>query len=87
MGFQSCESPNFGNFGTLTWKSRDKMTFGCWSHGQAHNILEGGRWWLPPSPGHGESCESVFARGSFVHQKCSNSTLTNLLFGLCRSVE
>jgi hypothetical protein len=22
-------------------------------------MLEGGRWWLPPSPGHGESCVSV----------------------------
>jgi hypothetical protein len=22
------------------------------------------RWWLPPSPGHGESCESKFASGS-----------------------
>ncbi len=22
------------------------------------------RWWLPPSSGHSESCEFVFARGS-----------------------
>jgi hypothetical protein len=36
-----------------------------------------------PSPGHGEFCEIVFAHGSFVHQKCSNYALTNLLFGLC----
>jgi hypothetical protein len=43
-------------------------------------------WWLFPSPGCGESCEFVFARGSFVHQKCSNYALINLLFGLCRSV-
>jgi hypothetical protein len=28
----------------------------------------------------------MFARGEFVHQKCSNYALTNLLFGLCRSV-
>jgi hypothetical protein len=47
---------------------------------------KGGRWWLPPSLGHDESYESVFAHGSSVHQKCSNYTLTNLLFGLCRSV-
>jgi len=45
-----------------------------------------GTWWLPPSPGHGESCESVFAHGSFVHQKCYDFALTNLLFGLCKSV-
>jgi hypothetical protein len=28
----------------------------------------------------------MFARGSFVQQKYSNYALTNLLFGLCRSV-
>jgi hypothetical protein len=26
---------------------------------------KGGRWWLPFSLGHGESCESEVARGSF----------------------
>jgi hypothetical protein len=60
------------------------MTFGCWPHGQAQRILQGGRWWLPPSPGHGESCEFMFARGSSVHQKCCSYALTNLLFSLCR---
>jgi len=25
---------------------------------------KGGRWWFPPSPGRGESCESKFACGS-----------------------
>jgi hypothetical protein len=29
MGPQSCRSPNFGNFGTPTWESHDKMPFGC----------------------------------------------------------
>ncbi len=38
------------------------------------------------SPSCGESYKSVFARGSSVHQKCSNFALTNLLFGLCKSV-
>jgi hypothetical protein len=45
MGLQSRGSPNFGNFGTPTWESWDKMTFGCWSRGQAHDIYykgEGG---------------------------------------------
>ncbi len=60
---QSRKSPNFGNFATLIWKSRDKMSFGCGPRGEAQNILWGGRWWLPPSPGCGESCESEFARG------------------------
>ncbi len=47
--------------------------------------LWGGRWWLSPSSKRDESCESVFARGSFMHQKCFNYALTNL-FNLCRSV-
>jgi hypothetical protein len=50
------------------------------------NTIRGKVHHLPPSPGHGEFCESVFARGSFVHKKCSNYALTNLLFGLCRFV-
>jgi hypothetical protein len=41
---------------------------------------------MPPSPGHGESYESVFAYDSSVHQKCFDYALTNLLFGLCRFV-
>jgi hypothetical protein len=45
-----------------------------------------GRWWFPPSLSHGESCESMYAHGLSVHQKCSNYALTNLLFGLCRSM-
>jgi hypothetical protein len=36
--------------------------------------------------GLGESCEFVFVHGSFMHQKCSNYALTNLLFGLCKFV-
>ncbi len=34
----------------------------------------------------GEFYEFVFARGSFVHQKCSSHALTNLLFSLCKSM-
>jgi hypothetical protein len=40
---------------------------------------------FPPNMGCGESCESMYAHGSHVHQKCSNYALTNLLFSLCRS--
>jgi hypothetical protein len=43
-----------------------------------------GKVWLPSSPGCDESCEFVFVRDLFVHQKLSNYALTNLLFGLCR---
>jgi len=33
--------------------------FGCRLRGQSQNILEGGRWWLPPNPNRGESSVSV----------------------------
>jgi hypothetical protein len=29
MALQICGSPNFGNFETPTWESRNKLTFGC----------------------------------------------------------
>jgi hypothetical protein len=41
----------FGSPGT-------KKPFGCGPCGEAQSILKGGRWWLPPSLGHGESCVS-----------------------------
>jgi hypothetical protein len=33
-----------------------------------------------------ESCESVYAHGLPMHQKCSNHALINLLFELCKSL-
>jgi hypothetical protein len=39
MAPQNRGNPNFGNFGIPTWESRDKITFGCWSRGQALTIL------------------------------------------------
>jgi hypothetical protein len=44
------------NFGTPTWESREKEPFGCSLGGALQRILYGGRWWLPPSSGRGESC-------------------------------
>jgi hypothetical protein len=46
------------NFGTPTWESWEKEPFGCSPCGALQRILYGGRWWLPPSPGRGESCVS-----------------------------
>jgi hypothetical protein len=46
------------NFGTPTWESREFVPFGCSLHRELQSILYGGRWWLPPSPGCGESCVS-----------------------------
>jgi hypothetical protein len=39
-----------------------------------------------PNLGNGEFCESVYASGLFVHQKCLNYALINLLFDFCRSM-
>jgi len=33
-----------------------KKPFGCSLGGELQSILYGGRWWLPPSTGRGESC-------------------------------
>ncbi len=57
------------SFGTPHWESREKVPFGCGSRGVTQRILYGGRWWLPPSPGRGESSESKVARGLSQHQK------------------
>jgi hypothetical protein len=59
MASQSRGSPNFGDFEIPTWESRDKKPFGCGPRGEVQSILQGGRWWLPPSPGRGESYVSV----------------------------
>jgi hypothetical protein len=74
MGPQSC-----GSLGTKCHLDVDLV--------ERHRVYyKGGRWWLPPSSGRGEFCESKFARGSSELQRCSNYVLTNLLFGLCRFV-
>jgi hypothetical protein len=59
MNAQSLGNPSWDNFGTPLWESWDKKPFGCSLRGITQSILYGGRWWLPPSPGHGESSESV----------------------------
>jgi len=60
---QSPGSPNRDSFGIPPWESRDKKPFGCGYRREAQSILYGGRWWLPPSSGRGESSESRVARG------------------------
>jgi hypothetical protein len=57
MDAQSLKSANWDNF--ETWESRKKVTFGCRCDEVTYRILYGGRWWVPPSLGHGESSESV----------------------------
>jgi hypothetical protein len=86
MNAQSPKSPNQDNFGIPLWESREKVPFGCKCGGETQRILYGGRWWLPPSLGRGESSESKVACGLSQHQKCSEWVLTNLLVGFgCRT--
>ncbi len=49
---------NQDNFGTPFRESQEFVPFGCSLHGELQRILYGGRCWLPPSPGCGESCVS-----------------------------
>jgi hypothetical protein len=63
MDAQSPGSPTRDSFRTPPWESREKVPFGCNPHGELQKILYRGTWWLPPSPGRGESNESKVARG------------------------
>jgi len=86
MGLQSHKSPNFENFETPNLGvlgQNDNWVHAPWP--STKNTIKG-KVWLPPNPGRGESCGSVFACGSSMHQKCSNYALTNLLFGLFKFV-
>jgi hypothetical protein len=78
MDAQSLGSPTHDNFRTSLWESQEKEPFGCECHGVTQRILYEGRWWLPPSPGRGESSESKVARGLSQHQKGAEWVLINL---------
>jgi hypothetical protein len=57
----SSQSPGtltWDSFETPPWESWEKEPFECSLHRELQRILDGGRWWLPPSPGRGESSES-----------------------------
>jgi hypothetical protein len=85
MGLQSHKNPNFGNFRTPNLgvlRQNDIWVLAPWLG--TKNIIRG-KVVASPSTNRGESYESMFARGEFVHQKCSNYALTNL-FSLCRFV-
>jgi hypothetical protein len=90
MGLQSCRSLNFWEF----WDSHlgvsgqnDIWVLVPWSG--IENTIRGKvvaspkfePWWVLWV----HVC-SWFVCGSYVHQKCSNYALTNLLFDLCKSV-
>ncbi len=86
IDLQSCKSPNFENFGIPNLEvlgQNDIWVQAPWPG--IENTIRG-KTVVFPSLGRGESYESVFARGLFVHKKCSNYALTSLLFGLCMSM-
>ncbi len=81
---QKSQFKEFQNSNLRVLKQNDIWVLVSWLG--IKNIIRGKVVVFPSSPGRGESCESMFARGSSMHKKCSNYALTNLLFGLCRSM-
>jgi len=65
------------NFGTPFWESQQNVPFGCSLRDQPQRILCGGRWWLPPSPGRGESCVSKCPWQVPTQKGVSNAKLTS----------
>jgi hypothetical protein len=57
-GRSKFQESNRDTFGTPFRESQQNVPFGCSLCGETQRILYGGRWWLPPSPGRGESCVS-----------------------------
>jgi hypothetical protein len=60
MTSQSPGSPNQDSFEKRSPETKNHLDVGA---AERHKVLYGGRWWLPPSSGYGESCESRVARG------------------------
>jgi hypothetical protein len=71
-------NPNWDSFGTPLWESREKEPFGCSLRAELQRILKVGRWWLPTSPGRGESSESKLLVVCPNTQKGAEWVLTNL---------
>ncbi len=64
--------------GTVSGLPRNRKSFGCRCGGVTQRILYGGRWWLPPSPGRGESSESVLPVACPNTKSVFKGELTNL---------
>jgi hypothetical protein len=72
--------------GILTWEFQEKWHLGVASmvNHKKYYKKEGGGF--PLGPNCGESCETMYTHDLSVHQKCFNYALTNLLFGLFKSI-
>jgi hypothetical protein len=85
MSSQSPGTPTRDSFRTLPWESREKEPFGCSLHRELQRILYGGRWWLPLSPGRGESSESKLPVACPNTQGCSRMWTNPFVVGFgCR---
>jgi len=73
MGPQSRGNPNFGNFGTLIWESKDKMPFGCGPHGEAQIYYKG----------EGSGFPQVQAMVSFVSPNLPEARPSTKVLQLC----
>jgi hypothetical protein len=78
MNAQSPRNANRDSFGTPLWEAQEKVPFGCSLGGELQRILYGGRWWLPSSPGRGESSESKSTVACSNTKGVSECELTNL---------
>ncbi len=58
--------------------SGQKKPFGHGCGGVTQSILYGGRWWPPPSPGRGESSESMLPVACPNTKSVFKGVLTNL---------
>jgi hypothetical protein len=55
-GRPKCRESIRDNFETPFRESQEFVPFGCSLHCELQRILYGGKWWLPPCLGRGESC-------------------------------
>jgi len=77
MAVQSLGTPTLDSFGTTFRESQQNVPFGCSLRDQPQRILYGGRSWLPPSPGYGESCVSKCLWQVLTPKGVPNAKLTS----------
>jgi len=79
--------PILGILGVPTWESRDKWHLGATLMASHRNYYKGEGGGFPQIWFVVNLVSSCMSHGSSMHQKCSNYALTNLLFGLCKSIQ
>jgi hypothetical protein len=77
VAVQSPGTPTRDSFGTPFRESQQNVPFECSLCSETHKILYGGSWWLPLSPGHGESCVSKCLWQVPTPKGVSNAKLTS----------